>query len=354
MLASPGVAADECPILVNRTQLVDEQVKRGFFSENYPVFTYVRPTCGRFVTQYRGRGEHFPRPESDSPRPRVVELITGEIFSDTERRSASRRRSTISDFCAHNGLGYLLTLTFRGEPTSTDLVWRDLENYIRRLRIQLGCPFPYVAVIERGEENGRLHLHLCVGRWYVDLSACVVCRHCAAEYGWQWRGQEPPEEGTLCLRCVWGLGIVHGPGKRYQGKIRANGDARAAALYVSGYVSKDLAAELGKGRQLYRVAQNFKPPVVKVPAYDVDSANRYAAEMISERSGVSVEEVTLVALHETVEDWPGRPTWVGSVPLLELPRLEVEDEEEKSSSIEGPAPPGQAKASPQASIGVAW
>jgi len=349
VLAAAGVTGAGRPLLVKRTQLVDEQVNEGFSSEKYPAFAYIRPTCGRFVVQYRGRGEHFPHKESDSTNSRV-DSFTGEIFSDTERRSASRRRSAISDFCAHNGLGYLLTLTYANEPLSMNQVWRDFENFVRRVRGSLGGAFPYVGVIERGEENGRLHLHICAGRWYVDLGACVRCRHCVTEK-WVWRSS-PPEEGTLCIGCLWGNGIVHGPQERIQGKIRANGDCRAAALYVSSYVSKELAAELGKGRQLYRVAQNFQPSVLKVPAYDVDSARRYAWEFIAKASGVSVDQVAEVALHEVVEDWPGFPTWVGSVPLPELPCLEVKSEEEEIASLKDASSSEGAKETPRTSVGA--
>lgn len=317
MPSASGVTAAGCPILVNRTLFVVVPDQRGSSDplDGYPVAAFVRPSCGRFVVQYFGRGERFPVKEIDSPRV-LVDPLTGEAGSDTLRRSSSRRRSAISDYCAHNGLGYLLTLTFRSEPFSVDGVWSELAHFVRRLRVSLGDGVPYVAVIERGG-LGRLHVHMCVGRWYVDRVVAVRCLRCVTSE-WEWRS-EPPADGVLCLGCVWGLGFVHGPSERVEGEVRANGDARRAAMYVSKYVSKDLLQELGVGRQLYRVAHNFQPLVLRVPALDVESACRFAAASIARAAGAELENVVQVALHETVSDWPGRPTWVGSVPLPMLP-----------------------------------
>lgn len=284
--------------------------------------SYLRPTCGEFVIQYHGSGfsgSQLPKKRSLA----TVDSETGEIFSDTERRSASRRRTSLRQFCTHNGLGYLLTLTYEREPLVVDQVWKDVKTFVRRLRAVIGAQFPYAVVIERGEKNKRLHVHVCVGRWYVDLSVSDKCLECAPP-NWEWRSR-PPERGTLCLRCVWGLGIVHGPQAKVGGEVRANGDARRCASYASKYISKDLSVELSgasyQGRQKYRVSQGHQPPLVRVPGRDVSAALAGAVQSLLGPSGGRSELVEVIALHEIVEDWPGRPTWVGFGPLSSLPEV---------------------------------
>jgi len=322
MPADLGVTADPCPILVNRTQLEKRAGQSVFVLASETVMSYLRPTCGEFVIQYHGLG--FSGAQFPKKRPAVaVDFETGEILSDTERRSSSRRRTSLRQFCTHNSLGYLLTLTYEREPLIVDQVWRDVKAFVRRVRAVVGVQFPYAVVIERGEKNKRLHVHICVGRWYVDLSVSDKCLECAPP-NWEWRSR-PPERGILCLRCVWGLGIVHGPQAKVGGEVRANGDSRRCAAYASKYVSKDLSVELSGdafgGRQKYRVAQGFQPPVLRVPSRNVSEALSGAVQSLVGASGEGLELVEVRALHEIVEDWPGRPTWVGFGPLASLPEV---------------------------------
>jgi hypothetical protein len=200
----------------------------------------------------------------------------------------------------HSGLGYLLTLTFRREPLTARGVWHEAELFVRRLRAVLGESVPYVFVLERGETNGRLHLHVCVGEWYSSLGVVVRCERCV-EPGWVWRST-PPGRDRLCLGCLWGHGIVHGPDERLGGDVRANGDAKRAAMYVSKYVSKELRAELEKGRQLYRVAEGFQPPEERLASSSVALLDRVTAMV-----GVSA---TVLALHDEVPTYQGPPCWV--------------------------------------------
>lgn len=273
-----------------------------------PVAATVYPSCGEATVQWRGFGEWEP---------------TGEIREwDNEGRSARRRRGEIRRMCAANGLGYLVTLTFEREPLTSDGVWRELKLFLRRLRRQLGYVFPFVAVIERGELNGRLHLHVCVGRWYVDLCVCSICRECAPP-SWKWL-QPPPAVGTLCLRCVWGNGIVHGPSERVAGEIRANGDSRRAAMYVSKYVSKELIEGSAKGEWRYRVARGFQPEAERFRGREVVSVNRAVAARLGLSAPLSVIGMpagwSVTALHEEIEGWEGGPTWSFRSPLPELPK----------------------------------
>jgi len=325
MPADLGVTADPCPILVYRTlpERIAGQSVSVFGSS--PVMTYLRPSCGEFVVQYLGQGLSDSSAWPKKVPLSTVDFETGEILSDTERRSSSRRRTSLRQYCTHNGLGYLVTLTYEREPSVVDQVWKDVKTFVRRVRAVIGAPFAYAVVIERGEVNKRLHVHVCVGRWYVDLSVSDKCLKCAPPK-WDWRSR-PPEAGTLCLRCAWGLGIVHGPQVKLDGEVRANGDARRAAMYVSKYVSKDLRSDLSEGsgvnqgRNVYRVAMGFQPLVVRVPSRDVGSALVGAVQSLAGPSVGGSELVEVRALHEIVEDWPGRPTWVGFGPLPSLPEV---------------------------------
>jgi hypothetical protein len=201
----------------------------------------------------------------------------------------------------HSGLGYLLTLTFRREPATSAGVWTEAKRFVRRLQVRIGGGFPYVVVLERGETNGRLHLHVVVGDWYSSLGVVVRCERCVAP-GWVWHSA-PPGQDRLCLGCLWGHGFVHGPDEKLGGDgVRANGDPKRAAMYVSKYVSKELRAELEQGRQLYRVAQGFAPPEERMASSSVRLLDRVTAEM---GGGVSV-----LALHDEVPTYQGPPCWV--------------------------------------------
>ncbi len=224
-------------------------------------------------------------------------------------RSERRRRSAIRRFCLHNGCGFMFTLTFRDEPSTVAGVWREFKLFRERLRYRLGENVPMVGVVERGAKTGRLHLHVCVSRWYLDLGAVCICERCAPA-AWVWR-QAPPAPGALCVRCLWGLGMVSPPVE----EVRS---ALGAALYVSKYVSKALRGELvvdegevvdeiapivTAGRQAYRVTEGFQPVPLLGEASSLDRALEIVGDVLGE-----LEEVR--AVHELVgEDWHGPETW---------------------------------------------
>lgn len=312
MSSSAGVAGALGPFLDIGTQLKQNPGQRVSFASSFsspgfvdfPVISVVYPACGEGVVVWRGRGDRFE---------------TGELREwDNAGRSRSRRRGSIRRMCASNGLGYLLSLTFKDEPLSVDAVWREVKLFRKRLRYELGFNFPYVFVVERGEKFGRLHVHVCIGRWYVDLGVHVRCAKCVLD-NWKWDSSGPPVDGCLCLGCLWGKGIVHGPSEKYSGEVRANGDARRAAMYVSKYVSKELLGELGAGRQLYRVAQDFQPVVERAVGVNVeDMRGRVGARLGGSFLGVE-NSLMVTALHEEIVGWEGPPTWTLRIDLPSLP-----------------------------------
>lgn len=280
-----GSAGGSAPLLDRGTQLVVIPGQGGRAKADLSRYeAVVFPTCGEAVVWFSGgsRGaEEVPWP----PDP---------MRADRRRRGAVRR------YCVHSGLGYLLTLTFRLEPATPAGVWLEAKRFVRRLQKRLGATVPYVFVVERGETNGRLHLHVCVGDWYRELGVVVRCERCVAP-GWVWHSP-PPGRDRLCLGCLWGRGFVHGPDEELGGDVRANGDPKKAAMYVSKYVSKELRSDLEKGRQLYRVAEGFQPPEQRFASPSVALLDRITAKF---GPGAKV-----LALHDEVKAYQGPPCWV--------------------------------------------
>lgn len=56
---------------------------------------------------------------------------------------------------------WFLTGTFREKPEEEDAVVAEYQRYMKRLR-NSGHAFKYLAVLERGEKNGRLHVHALI------------------------------------------------------------------------------------------------------------------------------------------------------------------------------------------------
>ena len=304
---------DECPILDIGTHTEQSPGKRLLVSADYPLTAYVRASCGRAVIQARlaSSGSGFSG----------VDPVTGEVFSSCSfrssfARSSDRRRTVIRDFALHNRLAYLLTLTFSDEhlPFSVEGCFQVFKLFMKRLRYQVGSEFPYVAVVERGSKGGRLHLHVAVGRWYLENLFVSVCSSCARP-GVR---VSPASEGRPCLACIWGNGFVSGPGDKWAGEVRANGDPNRAAAYLSKYVSKDFSSSASAGRNAYRVSRGFQPSVVRVSGIDFDSLLARVSSVIS---AGTLEGVEVFSLHERIEDFVGFPTWLVSAPLPLLPSV---------------------------------
>jgi hypothetical protein len=163
----------------------------------------------------------------------------GIAACDPERVKAEaerRARTKVRRYCAANRLNRLGTLTYAGEGCHDPRRLRaDVAAFFRSLRGQLGGRhLPYVWAPEWHPGGHGLHVHFAVGR-YIRRSL---------------------------IERAWGHGFVH---IRLLGDLGAGSsvlrEARAAARYLSKYVTKDLSS--GGGLHRYEVAQGFQPAFVR-------------------------------------------------------------------------------------------
>lgn len=149
-------------------------------------------------------------------------------------RNGRRARGKVRRYCRHNRLRYLWTLTYALEPKSHAQVVADLRVFFERIR-QAYRSRPLIAVIERGTENGRLHVHFALDRW-------------------TWKHG---------VHVLWGFGWVDVSGPKSGGARWPTGEL---ARYLAKYVSKDVdeqsdgdAAERAAGEHRYLVTQGHQP-----------------------------------------------------------------------------------------------
>jgi hypothetical protein len=224
---------------------------------------------------YRGGQRHVPGLEPERRRPvrtgcRVedvgrVDESTGEVVecdrccrrreAANAERSARRARSEIRRFVVANGLGYLWTCTYDDAHLPADLAgaFADVQRFTRHFSevlYPIYGRFPWCLVVERGEESGRLHVHLGVDRYidYEDLNRCW------ARDG-QPLGQTESPDGVATN------------GRRYR--------LEDCAGYLSEYAKKAIAemrAELPPGAHCYTRARGFSVERVATYAVDLDDA----------------------------------------------------------------------------------
>lgn len=265
--------------LLDRGTLNDESPGKGLGRDGslarFQVVAF--PTAGEASIRLIGGGsaELPPRPE------------------DHVARSVRRSRSTLRRFCVHNGLGYMPTLTFRHDPASRSAVCVAVGRFLRRLRYR-GVDEPFSWVIERGEKDGRLHVHFACN-WWGRVEAVEVCERCATPGLRRVRSDIPPSS-SFCVGCIWGNGFVGRPSE-------CVGDPRGVAVYVSKYAAKELNFE-SPGLNRYHVPRGYQPPEVRYGSFRFEQASR----RLSEYFDPMTLEVT--ALHELLEDeWKGPPLW---------------------------------------------
>jgi hypothetical protein len=147
----------------------------------------------------------------------------------SERESRRRAASKARRYCAGNRLDRIWTFTYAEEPSLVDQVWVDVEDLRRRIVSHFGEPVPLLIVVQRGEERGRLHVHIAAGR-YIEKDTLHRL----------WR-----RRGWVDLRKVKERG--------------ARAAARKAAGYIAGYLiaGTELARECGRKR--YSVTKGFQP-----------------------------------------------------------------------------------------------
>jgi len=150
-----------------------------------------------------------------------------------------RAKGLIRRFSRANRLDRLATLTYAREPATLEQVKRDLRWFFERFRKRFGRR-ALVAVIERGDKSGRLHVHF----------ACNFFLH------------------VRVLARLWTHGIVdirkaEGGGERWE--------QRRLAKYLAKYVAKsvaDVAEEGPKERRerqhRYHITQGFTPQTFRL------------------------------------------------------------------------------------------
>ena len=189
------------------------------------------------------------------PRRRPAARGAGGVPNpERSRHEAARRaRAQLRRYCAANGLNRLGTLTY-APPFCTDAgqVRQDVGIFFRALRDQLGgAPFPYAWVPEFHADGSRYHVHFAVGRYVRQR----------------------------LIQSTWGHGYVHikllsdlpvGSGRLQE--------SRAAAGYLSKYVSKAFADAAIPGRHRYDVAQGFQPQRVQIWGRSADEVVGIASQ----------------------------------------------------------------------------
>lgn len=199
---------------------------------------------------------------------------------DPERsahESARRARGRLRRYCASHRLNRLGTLTYAGEGChDAREVRAHAGTLFRELRRGLdGKPLPYVWVPEWHKSGHGLHLHFAVGR-YVP------------------RG---------LIQEAWGRGFVH---------IKLLGDlpvgsgslaqARAAAGYLSKYVTKSFSEHPVPGLHRYDLAQGFQPKPRRLVARSFPLLMAAASDVMGGWPAVQWSSAD-------VEDWQGPPAY---------------------------------------------
>jgi hypothetical protein len=138
--------------------------------------------------------------------------------------------------------------------TDPSQVRSDVGQFFRNLRGGLGgTPLAYAWVPEYHADKERFHVHFAVGR-YIKRSLIEEA----------WRGR-----GWVHIKLLGDLPV---------GSARL-AEARAAAGYLSKYVTKAFADEQIPRRHRYDVAQGFQPMRVQVWGRSADEVVEQASEM---------------------------------------------------------------------------
>jgi hypothetical protein len=293
VLASDDLGEPRVPLLDKGTLKEQSPGQSVRFSAS-EAFPPPLPKQGVRGVGYRFQVVAFPTAGEASVR--VTPL--GERWADRDEeednlaRSVRRSKSALRRFCVHNRLGYMMTLTFRNDPSFEKTVVVAVRLFLKRLRY-LGVDQPYGWVIERGK-GGRLHVHFACN-WWGSSGAVEVCQGCARAALRAARSDIPPK-GSFCIGCIWGQGFVGAPSE-------CIGDPRGVALYVSKYAAADFGFSVA-GMNRYHVPRGHQPPVVRHGAYTFESAVRLLGRSLD----VGRAEVTAVHDIEGI-DWHGPQLW---------------------------------------------
>lgn len=156
------------------------------------------------LSTYTGAGEAVicsvrTNPERGKPSGKPVD-------HDRAEQEACRRAATkVRRLAVANELSRLWTLTFAVEPADERAVVKEMAAFMKKCAATFRN-WKYIYVIERGEKNGRLHVHFATNR-FVPKSA---------------------------VQKLWGNGFVDA---RHLGR-GGGGGARNAAKYLAKYCTK--------------------------------------------------------------------------------------------------------------------
>jgi hypothetical protein len=194
---------------------------------------------------------------------------------DSRSDAARRAKGKVRRYCAANRLNRLGTLTYAGTGCYDPAELRDdLADFFRKLRAEVGKPFPYLWVPEWHPKGHGLHVHFAVGRWipYGDIKRAWGRGRSDIKL----LGDLPVGSGTL-------------------------GEARLAARYLAKYVGKDLAAGgQPSGLHRYEVAQGFQPRGVPIDGLSAGEVLDWAEVFMD----APPEQVWR---SDDVKDWAGPP-----------------------------------------------
>jgi hypothetical protein len=183
----------------------------------------VFPEAGEAVIHFSG-----PEVEREDPGPATDP-------EECRRKAAARARTKTRRYCKANALFRLATLTYAIEAVDRAQVRADVRAFIKRLRAECfdGELFAYVWVIEKGEKNGRLHLHLGIPKYVAHAD----------------------------LARIWGKGFVFIQKLGQKDRCSAREMSVRAASYLSKYVGKSVEDTDGReaGEHRYEVGQGFQP-----------------------------------------------------------------------------------------------
>jgi hypothetical protein len=187
--------------------------------------------------------------------------------AENRARSVRRARQRARRYAVANNLTRLATLTSREAVFDRATMLRRVGRFGRALRARYG-PLAYLTALEWHPGGHGLHVHVALDRYV------------------------PKDE----LSRLWGYGFVDVRLMRTRRGGQRGAAARAAAGYVSKYVTK--AAAEWPGQHAYEVGQGFQPERVRFDGTDL-------VRGVLEIMGGEVP--SYVWESSTLNDWRGPP-----------------------------------------------
>jgi len=207
-----------------------------------------------------------------------------KVVFDPEREAANAKRANskaaknLRLYIVANVLTRMWTLTYATAQWDRGRVAADVNDWLQRLRKELGTDFPAAYVIEKHPGGHGLHVHVALQSRYIE---------------WGLMGR------------LWGHGVVQysdgnkwvraAKGKREQG--------RRLASYLAKYMAKAWADHHLPGDHRYEVTQGF----------GVKRERRVFRSLARAREWLDAVEGGTPVVHwssDSLEDWRGPPAWV--------------------------------------------